>query len=193
MTEKEKQLLADTRNMLANVCPVHFAGDLKLMDIFNRVEKALSEPEGERDKEILKQAIIKLRINREGLSTDLYGTGKGDEDCYRRIGFQDGVEYVTREISNLVSKLQSPASELPEEVSVKERLKILKKEANPHSAINAVCRALGFKEPYDCQQTMHGYNHLINFSDVEAVTEWMLEQGYDITVPKKYSQLHKPA
>lgn len=42
-------------------------------------------------------------------------------------------------------------------------------------------RALGFKSGYDVQTNLgSGYSHRINAGDVEAVVNWLFEQGFDI-------------
>ena len=65
-------------------------------------------------------------------------------------------------------------------VSCRSRFKHTSKLIKGYNQLNSMSRALGFNEPYDGQQKLHGYSHLINFSDVETVAEWLFENGFDI-------------
>ena len=65
-------------------------------------------------------------------------------------------------------------------VSCLARFKHTSKLINGHNQMHSMCRALGFSEPFYGQCALRGYSHLINFSDVESVAEWLFENGYDI-------------
>jgi hypothetical protein len=65
-------------------------------------------------------------------------------------------------------------------VSCRSRFKHTSKLIKGYDQPNSMSRALGFSGPYYGQQKLHGFNHLINFSDVETVARWLFENGYDI-------------
>ena len=65
-------------------------------------------------------------------------------------------------------------------VSCKSRFKHTSKLINGYNQMHSICRALGFSEPFYGQCKLNGYNHLINFGDVETVAKWLFENGYDI-------------
>lgn len=70
-------------------------------------------------------------------------------------------------------------------VSCLSRYKQTSKLIKGYSQPNSMSRALGFEHPYNGQSSLGGYNHLINFSDVENVAAWLFDNGYDIVKLKK--------
>lgn len=65
-------------------------------------------------------------------------------------------------------------------VSCLKRFKETSKLIKGYNQFDSVPRAIGFKDMYSIQQSLHGYNHMINATHVKIVTEWLFNNGYDI-------------
>ncbi len=65
-------------------------------------------------------------------------------------------------------------------VSCKNRYAYTSALVGGYSQLNPTPRALGFKHSTDIQQSLQGYNHLINAGHVETVVKWLFNNGYDV-------------
>lgn len=74
-------------------------------------------------------------------------------------------------------------AEMDRWISVKEQYEKNRESEDASTRICAMCRALGYSEPYYGQMALHGVHHLIHWDDVETVAKWLIEKGFDIVKP----------
>ena len=51
--------------------------------------------------------------------------------------------------------------------------------------ISPIVGALGYGSSYDLQNSIHDYKNVINSTDVEYVVAWLLDKGYNISIPNE--------